>query len=37
MRSLLFPKTKIRRRHAKPVATVGDDFAGMVKSAKQSR
>jgi RNA polymerase sigma-70 factor (ECF subfamily) len=37
MRSLLFPKTKIRRRHAKPVASVGDEFASVVKSAKQSR
>ena len=28
MRSLLFPKTKIRRRHTKPVSSVADDFIG---------
>jgi RNA polymerase sigma-70 factor (ECF subfamily) len=37
MRSLLFPKTKIRHRHAKPVASVGDEFVTVVKSARQSR
>ena len=37
MRTLLFPKTKIRRRHTKPVSSVADDFIiGAVKSAKQS-
>jgi RNA polymerase sigma-70 factor (ECF subfamily) len=37
MRSLLFPKTKIRRRQAKPMASVGDEFMAVVKAAKQSR
>ena len=36
MRSLLFPKTKIRRRHAKPVSSVGDEFIGAMHSGKQS-
>jgi RNA polymerase sigma-70 factor (ECF subfamily) len=37
MRSLLFPKTKIRRRQAKPMASVGDEFIAVVKAARQSR